>query len=139
MFTCPPAIKAWLCRMYGLQDIPAFGPKADSHMSTLVEKFKVLFSGESRYATIKSSYSGQTSTTSSAIGNRHWLQISLDKNRIQRLETKISAAQDNLEKISDSMEEWVKVKRNLEHELESKMKEVFFQTSFNIYVCKGRI
>ena len=130
MFTCPPALKAWLCKMYKLHEMPAFGPKADGHMNTLVQNFQVFFIADTRHATIRSSYSGQTSTTSSAIGSRHWFQISLDKNRIQRLETKISAAQDNLEKISDSMEEWVKVKRNLEHELESKMKEVFFSDVF---------
>ena len=29
MFTCPPPIKAWLCHMYKLHELPAFGPKAD--------------------------------------------------------------------------------------------------------------
>ena len=45
-----------------------------------------------------------------------------------RLQTKISKAQNEHKRIIDSMDEWTKVKRNLGQELESKMKEVKFET-----------
>jgi hypothetical protein len=58
MFTCPPAIKAYLCKMYQLHNIPVFGIKADANLGNLVEEFNVFFIGDTRHSVIKSSYSG---------------------------------------------------------------------------------
>ena len=128
MFTCPPAIKSWLCSMYNVHNIPIFGTKSVANLDMLVQNFKGFFTGDVYHYVRKSPYSGQLSTTSETIQNRHRLHISLDKTKIKRLQTKISKAQNEHKRIIDSMDEWTKVKRNLGQELESKMKEVKFET-----------
>ena len=138
MFTCPPAIKSYLCNFYNIHNIPIFGAKSVANLDMLVQNFKRFFTGDVYHYVKKSPYSGQLLTTSETIQNHHRLHISLDKTKIKKLQTKISKAQNEHKRIIDSMDEWTKVKRNLGQELESKMKEVKFETSID-YFCKYRL
>ena len=124
MFSCPAPIKAYLCNLYQLQNIPVFGIKADANLANLVEEFRVFFTGDVRHNVMKSNYSGNMTTTSSGIKGRNWLQISLDKSKIKKLEMKINNAENAHEKISNTIEELLVEKRSVEQDLESKMKEV---------------
>ena len=124
MFTCPPAIKAWLCKMYEIHNIPIFGAKSVAKLDKLVPNFKRFFTGEMYHYVEKSPYSGEFCTSSDTIKNQHRLHISLDKTKIKKLQTKVNNAKTSHKEILERIDERIKLKRNLEHDLETKMKEV---------------
>ena len=88
MFTCPPAIKAWLCHMYKIHNIPIFGARSVAKLDKLVHHFYRMFTGEIYHYTSKSPYSGELTTASETIQNHKRLHIALDKSKIRKFQTK---------------------------------------------------
>ena len=124
MFTCEAPIKAYLCKMYQLHNIPVYGARAEDHMNTLIQNSNVFFTGNHRHSVVKSSYSASMSTSSSLIRDRNWLKISLDTAKIGRLETKIENAEKALEKISQNESDKREEFKQIDQQLESTRKEI---------------
>ena len=91
MFTAPDPIKAYLCQQYHLHTIPIFGTKAEASTQKLVNMgIRVFFIGDIRNQTMTSRYdSNQKSTTSSRITAKNWMNISVDKVELRKLDADI--------------------------------------------------
>jgi chromosome segregation ATPase len=141
MFTCPGPIKAYLCKLYGLQNIPVFGAKAENYLTDLVNEFRKFFTGEMRHAVMVSRYNMSKSTISSTINTFNLLKISLDKAKINETKCDLTMAEGQYQKLSVDLE---REKENLQEvwrELEAKKQEVkaIQQKLHYKKVLKGRL
>jgi chromosome segregation ATPase len=141
MFTCPPPIKAHLCKLYSLHNIPVFGGKAENYLSDLVNKFRLFFTGETRHSVIVSKYNKSTSTSSSSISARHLLEISLDTAKIAETKRDLIKAEQQYQNLSEELYSKTEELKEVRHELEAKKQEVKAMQQKVHYkkVLKGRL
>ena len=126
MFTAPDPIKAYLCQQYHLHTIPIFGSKAEASTQKLVDSgVRVFFIGDIRNQTMKSRYdSNQKSTISSRITPKNWMNISVDKAELRKLDAEIKKIEKEHAIVHNNMRQNIESQKNVERELESKRKEL---------------
>ena len=126
MFTAPDPIKAYLCQQYQLHTIPIFGSKAEASTQKLVNMgIRVFFIGDIRNQTMTSRYdSNQKSTTSSRITAKNWMNISVDKVELRKLDADIKKIEKEHSVVHNNMRQNIESQKNVERELESKRKEL---------------
>ena len=141
MISCPDPIKAYLCKLYNLHQIPVYSAAADRQVPTLVETNKLFFVGDVRYSVIKSAYSNATSTSSISIMDRNFLKISLDKSKVKEIGQRKDRIGSALNDMTADITEGKIKQRNLAQELEAKMKEVKYarEKLHEKRVLKGRL
>ena len=142
MISCPDPIKAYLCKLYGLHQIPVFNAKADRQVKTLVESgTRLFFVGDVRYSVIKSNYSSATSTSSTTISDRNLLKISLDKAKLQNVEDTKAKIESRLNGLNAEINERKADHKSLAQDLEAKKKEVKYarEKLHEKRVLKGRL
>ena len=133
MITCPDAVKAYLCESFRIHEVPVFDKKAEPYMEELVQDLQLFFAGDNRFQVVKSSYSGARSTSSSNIGNRNLLRISLDKSKINELNKEVKKLEKEFVKLDNEKSEKHEMLKEQEAELESKRKELKFLQQ--VYIC----
>lgn len=124
MFSCPGPIKAYLCKLYQLHNIPVFSPQADEHLQELVTEYRVFFTGAVRHSVTVSSYSMATSTSSSSISNRNWLQISVDKVKIKEVQKNINVLESKMEGFREKFAQEEKLFKETSDNLEATRKVI---------------
>ena len=124
MFTCDPAVKAYLCKHFGVQNIPVFGSQAEDNLENLVHEFSVFFTGNTRYSVVKSSYSNNVSTSSNSIKDRNWLSFSVDSEKFNRLNTKLQNANLAHQNMEQSVKEAGDNLKRSDQSMETKRKEI---------------
>ena len=123
MLTCPDAIKGYLCKTYGLHNVPVFSNKAEAYFDELTKDFRLLFIGDTRHNVIISSYSGNASTSSNGISKKNWLQTSLDKTRLNEISKETRKKELEFENLKNQMNEIIGRHTEKKSELEDKRKE----------------
>ncbi len=91
-FTCPDAVKAYLCKHFRLHQTPVFSKKADAHIDRIIKDFgiRVFFVESTRFEVRGSRYNqGHSSTNSNRINAKGWLQHSVDKNKLRQINSKL--------------------------------------------------
>ena len=126
MFDAPAAIKNYLCKLYALHQIPVFDNKANKSIERLVYDFKLrsFFSGGTKHNCTKSKYSSQLSTTSNKAVSRKWLQVSLDKTKVNQIEKELAKTEDDHAKVQTTVRDLNTNLKNVEREIEAKRQEV---------------
>jgi len=123
MLTCPDAIKGYLCKTYGLHNVPVFSNKAEAYFDELTKDFRLLFIGDTRHNVIISTYSGNASTSSNGISKKNWLQTSLDKTRLNEISKETRKKELEFENLKNQMNEIIGRHTEKKSELEDKRKE----------------
>ena len=127
MITCPDAVKAYLCESSCIHEVPVFDKRAEPYMEELVQDLKLFFAGDTRYQVVKSRYSsGARSTSSSNVGNRNLLIISLDKSKISELNKEEKKLEKECVRLDNEKSKKEEILKEQETELESKKRELKF-------------
>ena len=126
MFTAPNPIKAYLCKQYSLHKIPIFGPKAEPHTQTLVERgVQLFYIGDVRNSTMTSKYgNNQKSTSSNRVSTKNWMHISLDKEQIRQVDADSKKYQNEHTIVHSQMRQDIENQKNSERVVEAKKKEL---------------
>jgi len=126
MFTAPNPIKAYLCKQYSLHEIPIFGPKAEPHTQTLVERgIRLFYIGDMRNSTTTSRYGNkQKSTLSNRSTSKNWMHISLDKEQIRQVDMEFKKHQNDHAVVQSQMRQDIESQKNSERVVEAKKKEL---------------
>ena len=141
MINCPGPIKAFLCKLYHLAQIPVFHARAERDAQNLVEQYRLFFVGDTRYSVVSSHYSKQKSTSSVTISDRRMLQISMDKDRVKEVKTMKNKVNSKWASLNEEIENDKDHQRTLAQELEASMKGVKHakQKLNEKLVLKGRL
>ncbi|KAJ4434613.1 hypothetical protein ANN_23175 [Periplaneta americana] len=113
MISAPEPIMKYLCRMYKIYNIPVGDASTYAHCERIPLKMSYFFTENHSFRVSVSKYSGERSTRTSEIPPPFYLAITLDAERLQELQAKLEAQNEEKARIMNRLDF---IQRQLHHE-----------------------
>ncbi|OXU28125.1 hypothetical protein TSAR_002632 [Trichomalopsis sarcophagae] len=103
LIDAPQTILSYLVKMYGLNEIPIGNDKVQSSLDHIPDRFRRFFSSNNSYSVSRSKYTGEKSTRQSAIYAGKILSITVDTDKIRKIQEEITLSKEKLNALNDEL------------------------------------
>ncbi|XP_069545003.1 structural maintenance of chromosomes protein 5 [Brachyistius frenatus] len=105
IFDAPDEVMSYLCQQYRVQEVPLGSDKTKTMIGRVIEELnlKMFYTTEEKYSIKRSKYSGNVSTSNSAVPPSQYLSITVDAGEKRQLEQQMKDHESRLRESDEQM------------------------------------